>query len=180
MPLVQLNINWFKGIILYYYFIIYFYIFVLFNKNVRQDSYYWIKSTWKKAMGIQKITQIPTKAYSSDMTKNTISDIQCKYGYIIQSLPLIHILLNVETIWEEVKSIHSYHETFSKWFYLGTFILHFFACTIYIVHIQIYELVHQCQICNPNFFFFIAPYYILCVCTISGFSFLLLHFLWEI
>lgn len=135
----------------------------------------------KKSNGDTKNYTDPHKSiFKWHDQKNTIFDIQCKYGYIIQSLPLIHILLNVETIWEEVKSIHSYHETFSKWFYLGTFILHFFACTIYIVHIQIYELVHQCQICNPNFFFFIAPYYILCVCTISGFSFLLLHFLWEI
>lgn len=67
-------------------------------------------------MGIQKNYTDPHKSiFKWHDQKHTIFDIQCNnYGYIIISLQLIHILLNVETIWEEVKSIHSYlYETFS-------------------------------------------------------------------
>lgn len=98
--------------------------------------------------------------------KITIFGIQCKYGYmyIIQSLPLIHIILNVETIWEEVISIHSYHETFSKWFYPCTFILPSFAFTICIVHIQIHELFTNAKSATPIFFLhYSSILYSLCV-----------------
>lgn len=61
-------------------------------------------------MGNQKNYTDPHKStFKWHDQKITIFGIQCKYGYmyIIQSLPLIHIILNVETIWEEVKpSIH--------------------------------------------------------------------------
>lgn len=106
-------------------------------------------------MGNQKNYTDPHKSiFKWHDQKITIFGIQCKYGYmyIIQSLPLIHITLNVETIWEEVISIHSYHETFSKWFYPCTFILPSFAFTIYIVHIQIYELFTNAKSATPIFF----------------------------